>query len=273
MKITTLVENTSISSEYKSKHGLSFYIETEKHKILFDLGSGKLFLENAKHLGVDVSTVDVVIISHGHVDHGRALSLFIEKNKTAKIYIQRTAFQPHYTKMLGLPIYIGLDNSLKSNEQIILIDDKLIIDDELQLFEVVTERECYSTSNNVLYVKRKQELLLDDFEHEQYLIITEHGKSTLFAGCAHKGIVNIQRKTEQILGYELSNVISGFHLYNPISKKGESDELITQIGKFLKQNTSKYYTCHCTGKKAFDKLKNIIGEQITYLSTGSSLNI
>lgn len=48
MIVKTLVENTSNSKEYKSKHGLSLYIETRERKILFDLGSNDLFLRNAK---------------------------------------------------------------------------------------------------------------------------------------------------------------------------------------------------------------------------------
>lgn len=204
MKITTLVENTSETSEYKSKHGLSFYIETMKHKVLFDLGSDKLFLENAKRLGIDIGGIDVVIIFHGHKDHGGALNLFLERNKSAKVYIQQTAFEPHYTKVLGIPIYIGLDSTLMNNDQIVLTGESLIIDDELQLFSGVTERRAYSTANNVLYVKGKKGLLKDKFEHEQNLIVTEYGKSTLFAGCAHNGIINIQSKAEGILGYGLS---------------------------------------------------------------------
>jgi len=43
MRVIALVENTSISKDYKSKHGLCLYIETKKHKLLFDLGSNSLF--------------------------------------------------------------------------------------------------------------------------------------------------------------------------------------------------------------------------------------
>jgi len=63
IKVTTLVENTSISTDYAHKHGLCLYIETTNHKILFDLGSNGLFLENAKKLGVNIAEIDTVIIS------------------------------------------------------------------------------------------------------------------------------------------------------------------------------------------------------------------
>jgi len=95
----TLVENTAISSEYGCKHGLCIYIETPNHKILFDLGPNKLFVENALKMNVDISDIDTVIISHGHKDHGGALKYFLEQNKKAKIYIRKEAFEPHYIKV------------------------------------------------------------------------------------------------------------------------------------------------------------------------------
>lgn len=273
MKTTTLVENTSVSSKYKNKHGLSFYIETQKYKILFDLGSSKLFLENVKRLGIDIGAIDIVIISHGHKDHGGALDLFLENNKTSKVYIQRTAFQSLHTKVLGVPIYIGLDNKLKNHEQVVLVDKKLIIDDELQLFSDVKKTAHYSIANDGLYIKTEEGFLKDEFMHEQNLIVTEGGKNTLFGGCAHNGIINIQNRAESILKKELSYVISGFHLYNPISRKRESEKSILELGNFLRNHDTKYYTCHCTGKKAFDILKSSMGKQIMYLSAGSSIEV
>lgn len=87
IQIISLVENTSSSLELKSKYGLSIYIETDKHKILFDLGPNELFLENAQKLGVNMKMIDTVVISHGHADHGGALAKFMEINHTARIYI------------------------------------------------------------------------------------------------------------------------------------------------------------------------------------------
>ena len=63
MKLWTLVENTSCNENLKNEHGLSFYIETQKHKILFDFGQSDIFLENATKLGIDLSKVDIAILS------------------------------------------------------------------------------------------------------------------------------------------------------------------------------------------------------------------
>ena len=90
LKIVGLVENTTESPNLKYKHGLSLYIETERHRILFDMGLNDLFLENARKLGVDIASIDIAVISHGHVDHCGGLKSFLKRNSTARyIYAHR----------------------------------------------------------------------------------------------------------------------------------------------------------------------------------------
>lgn len=271
MKITTLVENTSVSSKYEATHGLSFYIETMNHKILFDLGPNELFLKNAEKLGIDIALVDTVIISHGHSDHGGGLATFLENNKSAKVYVHETAFDKYYTKTFDDPCYAGIDSSIKNHPQIILTGDNCIIDTELQLYSKVTDRECYSLLNNNLFVKTDKGLEYDNFIHEQNLIISENGNYTLLAGCAHCGIINVQKKAEKIIGHELAFLIGGFHLFNPISKECESTAFVKNIADKLKTRNTKYYTCHCTGEEAFAVLKDILDDKIDYLAVGSSI--
>ena len=69
LQIINLVENEPGSSGCEAAHGLSFYVETDNHKLLFDSSPSELVLQNAEKLGVDLKTVDTVILSHGHYDH------------------------------------------------------------------------------------------------------------------------------------------------------------------------------------------------------------
>ncbi len=76
MIIKMLAENTAASGEFACEHGLSLHIETKGHRLLFDVGASGLFLENARKMGVVISDVDTLVISHGHYDHGGGLGAF-----------------------------------------------------------------------------------------------------------------------------------------------------------------------------------------------------
>lgn len=271
LKIVTLVENTAISPTYRSKHGLCIYIETLRHKILFDLGQDNLFIENANKKNIDISEIDTVIISHGHKDHGGALKQFMALNSKAKIYVKREAFEPHYIKVLNIPINVGLDKELLNSNQIVLTDKETIIDEELFLFSNVKTATFFSNSNNSLFVKRQGQLVSDDFSHEQNLIITIDGEKVLITGCSHAGIIDIQNQAEVIASDKMSTIIGGFHLYNPPTKRYESNTLINSLANVLKEKGSVYYTCHCTGIKAYKKMRLILEDKLHYLSTGEEV--
>lgn len=147
-----------------------------------------MFAENAERLGIDLTQVDIAILSHGHYDHGGGLKRFMEVNKKASIYLSKYAFEPHYN---GTEKHIGLDVSLAGNGRLIFTEDKLEIDDTLCLYscnECVREFDLGSFGLNMM---QDGELLPDDFRHEQYLLIKENGKTVLISGCSHKGIMDI----------------------------------------------------------------------------------
>ena len=268
MKIKTLIENTCSSNKFKGEHGISFYIETKKHKLLFDLGQSGLFIENARKLNVNLEEVDTVIISHGHNDHGGALKQFLEVNNTAKIYIRENAFEPHLSIHEGVSKYIGLDTSLKNHPQIILLKENLQIDDELYIFSDVKTKDFIAKSNNNLYMQHGEVVEHDDFTHEQNLIIKEDDLSVLIAGCAHRGIVNIVRRANEILNKDVNYCIGGFHLSSPRTGKREDDETIDSVTKELLKSNTKYMTCHCTGLAVYELMKERMKERLDYISTG-----
>jgi 7,8-dihydropterin-6-yl-methyl-4-(beta-D-ribofuranosyl)aminobenzene 5'-phosphate synthase len=274
MIVKTLVENTSLAEPLGAEHGLSLYIETLKHRILFDLGQGSLFLENALKMKVDIAEVDLVVISHGHFDHGGGLEAFLRANSRARIYLHKKAFDDHYAKLPdGSIIPIGLNKELMNNPRFIFVDDYLRIDEELELFSAVKGRELYSTANRSLLMQVREQIQEDTFEHEQNLIINECGKVLLLAGCAHNGIVNILNRMLEIRPAPADCVIGGFHLHNPPTNQSEDEELIKAIGQFLIQTGSQFYTGHCTGLEPYKILKDIMHEKIKYLATGGVVEL
>ena len=271
MKIIALVENTTKDKALKPKHGLSVYIETFKHKVLFDLGSDDSFIFNAHKLGIDLAEIDTVVISHGHFDHGGALADFLKVNSKAKIYIHRLAFEPYYIKVLFFKIHIGLNKTLVDNDRFVLTDNITKIDEELLIFSDV--KGAFSTkSNNVLMKKTANGYINDDFAHEQNLIVTSGGKSILLSGCSHKGIANIlsTAKNHQPI---IQAALGGFHLYNPATKSTEPPEIIHQLANELSAHDVVFYTGHCTGRKAFEIMRNSLGDKLQYFSTGTIVDV
>lgn len=274
MIIKILMENTSCSQDFHSEHGLSVYVETKNHNILFDTASSNDFLDNAKKLGVSMSDVDLAIISHGHYDHGGGLLGFLSKNTTAKVYIRKNAFEDFYSKSLeGGKKYIGLDKNILKYPQIHLTGSHTIIDNELELFSNVEGSKFNPSGNKQLFMEKNGNLEEDSFHHEQNLIIREDGKTILMAGCAHRGIANIMEHFYTLNKSYPTHVIGGFHLYNRSKDKDESPEEVYALGEYLKSKATRYYTCHCTGINAYNLLKEQLGEQINYLTTGSQLTL
>ncbi len=262
MKITSLVENTS-SCGLRAKHGLSLHIETRRHKILFDLGPDRTLFENAEKRNIDLTEIDTVILSHGHSDHGGALREFLTVNPTAKVYVQRRAFEPHYSKILFVKAGVGIDSALQTHPQVVLLDGDHRIDDELFLFTVDKTDKFRSPMNDALYDKNGR----DSFAHEQNLILTEN-QSVLIMGCGHAGVVNILDKAKD---YQPKVCVGGFHLFNPMTKQSAPPALLDEIAEELRScRDTKFYTCHCTGVKAFQYLAKQT-PNLAYLSCGESI--
>ena len=270
IKITCLVENTAKSPDIKSKHGLSLYVQTCNRKILFDVGPNDLFLKNAAKLGVDVASVDAVVISHGHVDHCGGLRCFFEANKTAKAYVRPQAVQAHFVKVLGVPFYAGMDRSLP-RERFVFTDDLFRLDEQITLFSDVFGQFPLPKSDGNLLMKSGGKLVADDFCHEQNLIVHRGESSVLFCGCAHAGIANIMDKAKSVIGRYPTAVVGGFHLFEPTKKRYESAEYIDQVAAFLERTDSIFYTCHCTGEIAYLQMKKRLGDRLSYLCAGSEI--
>lgn len=257
MKVITLLENRTISNEYKCKHGLSLYIETANHKILFDTGTDESFANNACKLGVNLEDIDIAVISHGHYDHGGGLEVFLKLNSKAKIYVGKGAFDNHLVKKLGIIKYnIGLKKELINNNRFVFVDELMKIDNELILFGNVKGDNLLPKGNDKLLKEYSDgSVKKDDFQHEINLLINEDDKYSLICGCAHKGIINIIERTKEIIDCNLYSVIGGFHLMGMEVKDEKSKDFLNDLSNILNSyNIDKYYTGHCTGEEPYSCL-------------------
>lgn len=275
MRIVNLVENTEGSSGCAAEHGLSFYIETKKHKLLMDTGASDLFIENAEKLRVDLTKVDTVILSHGHYDHAGGIMPFSEVNKTARIYVHPLAFSKCYsTTRTGEPRYIGIDSRIRELPQLVIEDYcKCVIDEELEIFSGITDTKPSPLTNKTLFVEKNGQLVNDDFAHEQCLVINQDGRKYVFSGCAHHGVLNILESYRGLYNDEPDVIFSGFHT---LRKNGYSDEdmdYIRKTAKELSKTKTRFFTMHCTGVEPFEEMKKIMGEQISYVHSGDEVKL
>ncbi len=267
-RVIPLLENTAAAPQYRKKHGLCLFIETDAHKLLFDVGPNALFLKNAKTLGVDVAAVDTAILSHGHCDHTGGLRAFLNENDTAKIYLRSTAREPHYVKVMGVPFFAGM--RVTSSKRFVFTDALTRIDETLALFSDVAPRTPLPASDQKLFVKTDGRIVRDDFRHEQNLILRADGKTILFTGCAHAGIVNIAETARRLFG-RIDAIVGGFHLYDPPTGRYESEEYIQKTALALQKTGAECYACHCTGRTAIEQMRPILGGKLHEISTGSVL--
>ena len=275
MRILNLVENELGDSGCEAAHGLSFYVETGNHKLLFDSSPSDVVIRNAKTLGVDLTAVDTVILSHGHYDHSGGILPFVQLNQKAKIYIQQNAGGEYYAfdgEEQGFR-YIGIDKKILSLPQVQLLKGDTKIDDELQIFTVDYRAYPLPSTNKRLRELCNGQYIQDEFHHEQNLLLTADGKKILFCGCAHNGILNVMETLERKFGpASLPDlVIGGFHLMKRTEFSEADTTEVTEIANRLKNYKAHFATCHCTGISVFNQMKEIMGEQLSYVYSGDEV--
>ena len=275
MRIINLVENESGDSGCEAAHGLSFYVETKNHKLLFDSSPSEVVIHNAQKLGVDLTAIDTVILSHAHYDHSGGILPFVELNPRAKIYMQQNAGGEYYAfdgEDKGFR-YIGIDKKILSLPQVQFLKGDTKLDDELQVFSVDQRAYPLPSTNKRLRELCNGQYIQDEFHHEQNLLLTADGKKILFCGCAHNGILNVMETLERKFGpTSLPDlVIGGFHLMKRTEFSEADTAEITEIANRLKSYKAHFATCHCTGLLVFNQMKEIMGDQLSYVHSGDEV--
>ena len=278
IKIVNLIENTEGREGCAYAHGLSFYVETLKHKLLLDLGPSEETLHNAEKLGLDLSEIDTVILSHGHYDHSGGIIPFVKINPGADIYMQDTADADYYAddgeKAEGERYrYIGIDKDISELPQVVKLQGDYRIDDELELFTIKKRSHELPFTNKRLLKKENDGYVRDDFVHEQYLVISEGDKRILLSGCAHNGMPNILDAFMDKFGAAPDVVISGFHLMKKAEYTDEELREIMDISKELTKYPTQFFTCLCTGEPAYKLMKLTMGEKLQYVHSGEELKL
>lgn len=260
MKLSVLTENTA-GGKFLAEHGLSYIIELNGQTFLFDTGHTDVFLQNAVKLGVDIhKSIETIILSHGHWDHGNGLQYL--NNKT--LIVHPSAFIKRYR--INDKTNIGLALSKQQLEH---------------NFKLITSKEPYKISENIIFLGEIPRLT--DFEAKSTPFADENGNPdfipddsalaviqdcelVVITGCSHSGICNIIEQAKKVTGIDKVNaVVGGFHLKH-------NDQQTQQTVQYLKNHKIKnIFPSHCIELPALVAFYNEF--KIQQLKTGAILEL
>jgi 7,8-dihydropterin-6-yl-methyl-4-(beta-D-ribofuranosyl)aminobenzene 5'-phosphate synthase len=167
MKWTVLSDNRCNDCTLFTEHGLSILLETERHKILLDTGASDVFIKNAEQLGIDLSDVDYVFISHGHSDHAGGLRYFLEYNRQAQVIVSPDAMSGKFFSKRGDLHSITTEWPEIDDDRLILIDQTCEIAEGLHAIAHIPQIHPMPKGNQKLYVQDANgDYIHDDFRHE-----------------------------------------------------------------------------------------------------------
>ena len=265
-----LVDNLT-KDDLVPEWGLSVYVEQGKRKYLVDTGASGQFLCNARAMGIDLSAVEFGVLSHAHYDHADGMGAFFEVNDHAPFYLRQGAGENCYSRKKFFPRYIGIKKgTLKTyDERIVYAEGDLEICPGITLMPHKTPGLEEIGRKIGMYVRNGIRLCPDCFAHEQSLVAETKSGLVIFNSCSHGGADNIIREVaetwpeKQIRAY-----IGGLHLYR------RTEEDVRALAKQIRKlGISEIYTGHCTGEKAFEILKEELGDCIRQIYTGMEIVI
>lgn len=274
IKITTLSENTA-NIGFIAEWGLSMLIEADGLRILFDTGASFTAVYNAQLLGIDFSSVDKIVLSHGHWDHtGGLFNVLKRRGEKVDIIGHPDIWAAKYTqgekygeRYLGIPFnreqLEGLGARFHLTKEPVWITDNIVTSGEIPM---VTE---YEEIDSYLYVKENGVFKPDHLADDLAIAINTELGLIIILGCCHRGIINTIHHFQEITGqYQVNCVIGGIHLMDA------SPERLAKTVTDLKQiGVQRLGVSHCTGFEASSRMAQEFPDTFFLNNAGTQLSL
>jgi 7,8-dihydropterin-6-yl-methyl-4-(beta-D-ribofuranosyl)aminobenzene 5'-phosphate synthase len=272
-RITVLVENTAGGRGLLAEHGLSFWIELGSRRILFDTGQSDILFHNAHILGIDLSNVDAIVLSHGHYDHVGGLKGILDIAPAVPIYLHPQALEakfarsgeqsrqigmePEVAQMLERRIHGGLGSFTNGPVEIF---PGLLATGE------VPRRSALEDTGGRFYADQdctRPDELLDD----QALVLETSDGLVVVLGCAHAGVVNtLDHVAELFPGRLIQTVLGGMHLV-----QASHTRIAHTIEALRRHHVQRIGPAHCTGTEASREFWNALPEKCVVCNVGTQI--
>ena len=247
MKLTILVDNyVPNQNDLLGEPSFSCHIEDEDLRILFDTGLSGTPLRNAKRLKIDLSAVDYIVLSHGHLDHTWGLERFARAfagRGRKKLLCHPDALKPKKYGRANIGIK-GTERDLERRFELIRSRGPYWLSDKI-VFLGEIERTTAFENLAPLGKTKVDGAYADDFLLDDSALAADTGEGiVIITGCSHSGICNIVEHAKKVLKRDdVRMVIGGFHL----QPEDPNDELLARTRDYLaRADIGMLYPCHCT---------------------------
>jgi 7,8-dihydropterin-6-yl-methyl-4-(beta-D-ribofuranosyl)aminobenzene 5'-phosphate synthase len=268
-RVTILYDAFSDSKVVTKDWGFSALIEHDGKRILFDAGNNAATFEhNVKALGVDLSKLDFVVISHRHTDHTTGLKYLLSVNPKVPIYAPMESFG-----IFGGSVSSTLIKPITS------LPDRMRYYDGKYPDKIPTGYPW--NGGNFVLVDKLTEISPGIFLvftisktpgtlelRELSLVLRGPNGLSLVVGCSHPGIEEVLQASIAI-DPRVHFLCGGLHLVS--TPESEIDRLVDSLKN--KWKIDKIAPGHCTGEQAFFRLQKAFGDDYLYAGAGTQLEI